>query len=268
MDSLHIILLAIVQGITEFLPISSSAHLIMLPEIFSWQDQGLSIDIILHFGSLLAVMLYFHKDVAHLWWGFVDLIRLKKTFDNQLFTNVLVATLPVLAAGFILKEIVSASLRNPLVIGMASIIFALLLYKADQRAEKNVNSISQMTSHHALLIGLSQVLALCPGVSRSGITMTASLFLGYSRVESAKFSLLISIPTILAASLLISYEIYALGNLSLNQEAIIAGFLAFIVSYSAILLMLRWLKRFTFLPFVIYRIGLGLVIIIFFMIAS
>ena len=265
MDFIQSLLLALVQGITEFLPISSSAHLILLPKIMQWQDQGVEIDIAVHIGTLLAVMLYFRKEVLSLIFGFFDCFSKENSARKGLFINLVVATIPVVIAGFLLKTLIEDDFRSALIIGVTSIVFGILLFLADRKAEENHKVIEGMPIKDAFLIGLSQMVALVPGVSRSGITMTSALFLGYSRTASAKFSLLLSMPTIFAAGTLIVFEMLKSPNPVQTQDALLSGAMAFIFGYLAIWGMMSWLKKSSFTPFVIYRVLLGVAILGFLM---
>jgi undecaprenyl-diphosphatase len=262
MNTLQILFTALIQGITEFLPISSSAHLILLPKIMNWVDQGLEIDVAVHLGTLMAVMLYFFRDVFKIAGGFFDLCKNKKTNSRHLFVNLVVATIPVVIIGLIAKDIIENDLRSAAVIAATSIIFGVVLFISDRRINKTNKEIDTMPLKDAVWIGLWQAIALIPGVSRSGITMTAALFLGYSRTDSAKFSLLLSMPTILAASLLIIYDMMQKADLAKISDAILAGIASFLVAYLVIWGMMAWLKRFSFTPFVIYRVLLGIIIFI------
>jgi undecaprenyl-diphosphatase len=257
MDWLNLIVLAIVQGVTEFLPISSSAHLILVPQLFPWEDQGLAIDVAMHIGTLLAVMAYFHAEVRRMITGGINLLRGKPDGDTRLLLQLALATVPVVIAGFLLRDIVATQLRSPLLIASTTIGFGILLYVADRKGETSERALAGMTYKDALLIGLFQALALIPGVSRSGITMTAGLFLAFSRTEAARFSLLLSIPTTMAAGLLGGYEIWKSGDTALQADALYAAVLAFFAALLAIWGLMAWLKNSSFTPFVIYRLILG-----------
>ncbi|MFN4015561.1 MAG: undecaprenyl-diphosphate phosphatase [Reyranella sp.] len=263
MDWLHTAVLAVVQGITEFLPISSSAHLILVPKITGWADQGLMIDVALHAGTLAAVILYFHKDTARMIRGGLRLLQGDFASPNARLALCMVAgTLPIVAGGFLLKGLVETELRNLFLIGLTTISFGVILWAADRHGEDDRMVFANMTVRAALLIGLAQVLALVPGVSRSGITMTAALFLGYRRDAAARFSMLLSIPTIIAAGSLVGIDLWKEGNVALGLDAIAAAGLAFVVALAAIAGLMAWLRRSTFLPFVIYRVVLGLILLI------
>ena len=262
MEILQIIILAIVQGITEFLPVSSSAHLILVPILTEWQDQGLAIDVAAHLGSLFAVLLYFRNDVIKLSVAGIHSCKTRSITgnDERLFWQLALATLPVLIIGFLAHDIVSTYLRNPLIIAAASIVFGLLLLYADKSAKHDVN-MSSLTFKNFVVIGLAQVLALIPGTSRSGITMTAGLMLGLDRQGAARVSFLMAIPVILCAA---AYE--SLKLLQLQAQVDLLNFLltaamSAISAFLAIHYFLRFLDRIGMLPFVIYRLLLGAVLI-------
>lgn len=249
--------LAVVQGITEFLPISSSAHLILVPALTGWADQGLTLDVAMHVGTLIAVMLYFRRDVAALFLGAADMLRARPTARARLTLQIVAATLPVVAAGFMLKEHVETDWRSPALIAATTVGFGLLLWAADRRGDRASGGIRDLAWQAALLIGLAQALALVPGVSRSGITITAALFLGLARTEAARFSLLLSIPTTAAAGALGLAELGAAPDASVIRDAVVGGGLALVSAYAAIAGMMAWLRRASLLPFVIYRLVLG-----------
>jgi undecaprenyl-diphosphatase len=220
------------------------------------------VDVATHLGTLMAVLIYFRRDT---WLMARDALRLPAgggvgASDERLFLKVLVATLPVVAVGFLVKDFVEGSLRNASVIAWMTLLFGLLLFWSDRRS--GGRSVRDMPVMDALLVGLAQVLALVPGVSRSGVTMTAALFLGYSRAEAARFSLLLSIPTILAASSLIGYELYQADALALTGDILSATVLAFIAALLAISGMMNWLRKASFTPFVLYRLLLGVGLLI------
>lgn len=269
MDFIHLFVLSFVQGVTEFLPVSSSGHLILLPQIMDWPDQGMGVDIAVHVGTLLAVVVYFSGDVRALFGGVRDLFLRRQTQSRALLTCLIVATLPVVVTGFVFMDMIARDFRYVPLIASTSIIFGILLFLADRRhgaaasdGGYNERTINAMSFRHALYIGLAQILALVPGVSRSGITMTAALFLGYSRTESAHFSLLLSMPTIFAAGILMAAEMAQNGNGVMIKDALLSGAMAFVFGYLVIWGMMSWLKKFSFTPFVIYRIALGLVLLL------
>ena len=253
MTLFQLAVLAVIQGITEFLPISSSGHLILVPELTSWPDQGLLIDVAVHIGSLLAVVLYFIRDIWRLTRG---LVARGKASTRPQVGMLIGATIPVGIAGFALHEIGQENLRDPQIIAWATIIFGVLLYVAD-RVGMTLRRMEHMTWGAAMTIGFAQVLALIPGTSRSGITMTAARMLGFERADAARFSMLLSIPVILAAGLLAGIDLYQAGDANLTSAALVAGGLAFVAAYIAIWGLMAWLRRASFTPFVIYRLALG-----------
>ena len=254
---LHLVVLAIVQGITEFLPISSSAHLILVPVFTGWADQGLALDVAMHIGTLLAVVLYFRRDVAMLLSGAVDIARRQSTPAARLALQIIAATVPVIVAGFLLKDRIESDWRSPVLIMVTTAGFGVLLWVADRRANRAEGSVDGLTWRDVLLIGAAQALALVPGVSRSGITMTAALLLGQSRPEAARFSLLLSIPTTAAAGGLGAMDLAGTQDAALQTDALIAGGLAFLSALAAIAGLMAWLRRASFTPFIIYRLALA-----------
>jgi undecaprenyl-diphosphatase len=259
MDLLQIIVLALVQGITEFLPVSSSAHLVLVPVLSGWNDQGIAVDVAAHLGTLLAVVAYFRHDAAGMLREALGRCG-TGTRDGGLLLKVIVGTLPVILAGALLKDLVAGGLRDGLVIAWMTIAFGILLYVADR--SRGTRALGEMDLRDAALIGLAQAMALVPGVSRAGVTMTAARFLGYSRAEAARFSLLLSIPTILAASALVGYELQASGERLLHRDLWLAAGLAFLAALAAISLMMKWLRRASFTSFVVYRLLLGFALLI------
>ncbi len=256
MTWLNLIVLAVVQGITEFLPISSSAHLILVPCIADWPDQGLDMDIAMHVGTLGAVLLCFWRDVWQMILGLWAAARMRKSAGGRLALQIVVATIPVVVAGVLVKDMVETAGRSILILGWTSLGFGVLLFAAD-RLGLTVRRIEHMNMPDAVAIGLAQAVALIPGTSRSGITMTAARLLGYERGEAARFSMLMSIPTIVAAGTLTGLDIYRLDQPVLTTAAIYAACLSFITALIAIAVLMHWLKRASFTPFAIYRIFLG-----------
>ncbi len=258
MDELaRTIILALLQGLTEFLPISSSAHLILPSRLLGWPDQGLAFDVAVHVGSLLAVMIYFRRDLLDLprgAWAALGSRRLNPEMQMLLLLGV--ATIPVGLAGVLLDERVSGQLRSIAVIATTTVVFGLLLGLADWRGGRD----RSLDMRAAIAIGLAQALAVIPGTSRSGITMTAALFCGLDRQSAARFSFLLSIPVILAAGAFKGWDWVAAPervNWALLSLSVLISALA---AYAAIALFLRLLDRLGFLPFVIYRCALGTVL--------
>lgn len=262
MANLQIAVLALVQGITEFLPISSSGHLILVPVLTGWPDQGLLADVAVHVGSLGAVMLYFWRDLAAMLYGLAIWRSggLLEQPGRQLLVLVVIGTIPVVLAGMALKLFGTEELRNAAVIGWATLGFGLLLYAADRLGPRE-RGVKEMGYGAALVIGLAQVLALIPGTSRSGITMTAARALGLERDEAARFSMLLSIPAIIAAGALLTLDLIELGQAELRSDVMVAAGLAFLSAWGTIALLMRWLERASFTPFVIYRCVLGVALL-------
>lgn len=262
MSLFHLLLVAIIQGITEFLPVSSSGHLILLPGLTGMDDQGLMIDVAVHVGTLGAVVLYFRSDVARAVAGLGDLIRGDRTSaDARLALNLIIATVPVVIAGFLLHlSGQTDALRNIAVIGWTMLLFGILLYWADQRSETTLTA-ADWTWRHALSMGLWQALALIPGTSRSGITITGARLLGYAREDAARLAMLMSIPTILASGTLLGLDVLQQGDVGAARDGALAALFAFLAAYLSIAVMMRLLKRLSYTPYVIYRVILGIVLL-------
>ena len=267
---LNILILAIIQGVTEFFPVSSSAHLVLFSKISGQSDQGLMIDVFLHLGSFFAVLAYFYSDVRSMLLQFSYILKKNNSYKgfvestkNFLLTKIILATIPILVVGFFAYDFVEEYLRNPKTIAWATIIFAIPLFYFDKKKDTK-NLLGNMPLPQSLIIGLAQTLALVPGVSRSGITMTASRSLGYNRSDSARFSILLSLPTILGAAALSLNKIIDSGNFQFGLQALTACILSFITSYLAIAFLMKWLKKATFTPFVIYRISFGIILLLWF----
>ena len=258
MPLIQLIVLAIVQGLTEFLPISSSAHLILAPLLVEgWADQGPLIDVAAHVGSLFAVMLYFRRDTGALVQGAVHAATGRASGERKLFLMIAAATLPVLAAGgFLVATGLDNAMRGPRVIAAASIGFGVLLWLAD-RAPTRDQDLSQLSWREALLIGLAQTFAVVPGASRSGVTMTAARWLGWSRPEAARFSMLLAMPTIAAFGLFAALKLVTDGAAGDLAAAAIVAALSFLAAFAAIAVFMRLTRSVSFTPFVAYRILLG-----------
>lgn len=261
MSLLHIVIVALVQGITEFLPISSQAHLILVPRVTGLCDQGLLVDIAVHVGTLGAVIVYLWRDCLRMGIGALNLARGRQTVDGRLFLQVVLATIPVLIAGYIFKKYFGLSFRSLEVIAWATVVFGLALWATD-RWGLCLRRIEHMSWDGALLIGCFQAIALIPGTSRSGITMTAARLLGFERIEAARFSLLMAIPVIIAAGTLAGLDVIEAGNAQFTRDVLLAAGLAFVAALIAIALLMGWLRRASFTPFVIYRLILGAVLLV------
>ena len=260
MDIIQTIILAIIQGLTEFLPISSSAHLILVSELSDWPDQGTAFDVALHLGTLLAVLYYFRSEVS-------DMLKAKHftSMDNAINSQlgiIVISTLPIVLVGGLFNDFVTENLRTSMVIALASIFFGIILYLADTNQQQR-SQVVNLSLKLGLIIGLFQVLALIPGTSRSGITIAAGLFLGLSRVEASRFSFLLAIPVIIAASVLQSYELFTNDQININYMNFILGIaISSFVAFLTIQWFLELVSRIGMLPFVIYRVLLGLIIIL------
>lgn len=264
MSLFHLVIVAIIQGITEFLPVSSSGHLILLPQLTGIEDQGLVIDVAVHVGTLFAVTLFFWRDVAE---GLAGLGRLARgradTAGARLSLSLIIATVPVILVGLVLKLTGAMEMmRSVAVIGWTMIIFGLLLYWSDQRGP-GVKHRQDWSPRDAVILGLWQAAALIPGTSRSGATITGARALGYTREDAARISMLMSIPTILASAVLIGGDVVAGANAQVALEAAIAAGFAFLAALLALTLMMRLLRTVSFTPYVIYRILLGLALLAF-----
>lgn len=256
MTEIHILVLALVQGITEFLPISSSGHLVLVPIFGGWEDQGLIMDVATHVGTLGAVMIYFWRDIWHMLRGLMNFTKGKRDSGARLAVLVFIATVPVIIAGYFLNKYIGPDYRTVEVIGWTTLGFGFLLYMSDKLG-LTIRRVEHAGVVDAIIIGLMQCLALIPGTSRSGITITAARFLGFERVDAARFSMLMSIPAILGAGVLKGQELYESGNAQLTNDAITAAGIAFVAAFIAVAIMMAWLKRASFTPFFIYRVILG-----------
>ncbi len=258
MDIYEVIFLAIIQGITEFLPISSSAHLILPSKILGFEDQGLAFDVAVHFGSLFAVLTYFRQEVIQLIQAWtLSITKKQHTSESRLAWYIALATMPAVFAGFVI-DVLDIQMRSILVIATTTLVFGIVLGFADKRSVKASRTEVQMND--ALFIGLAQCLALVPGTSRSGITMTMALFLGISREQAARFSFLLSIPLIIAATVLKTYDLLQFDGEVAWDMIFVGTVLSFATAYACITLFLKWIEKMGFMPFVIYRVILGLVL--------
>lgn len=251
------VVLAILQGLTEFLPISSSAHLILPSQLFGWPDQGLAFDVAVHVGTLLAVMAYFRHDIKKLSIGFIDSTFYRRpSQDGKLAWWIIMATLPAGLIGLCLNGFIEDYLRHTIVIAITTIIFGLALWYADQRTAL-VKQLTDMPLRHAIYIGLAQATALIPGTSRSGITITMALLLGYDRKAAAHFSFLLSIPLILLAGSYKTYELCTTVHPIPWSFIFMGAAVSCISAYICIHLFLKAIEKLSMTPFVIYRLLLG-----------
>jgi len=255
MDFVQILILSIIQGITEFLPISSQSHLILTSKLLGMSDQGLSFDIALHAGSLLAILIYYRKEVT----------KIMSISDEgiQYLKLIIIGSIPLPIIGLLFVDIVSENLRTINTIAFMTIVFALLLYFAERRNHENENSFATLSFFTIIFIGFMQTLAIMPGVSRSGIVITAALLLNYSREDSIKIAFLLSIPAIFMATVYQSMQLYEVGNIEILNEHLLGMILSFIFSYITIHLFISTINKISFTPYIVYRIALGLLLLTF-----
>jgi undecaprenyl-diphosphatase len=252
----QIIVLALIQGITEFLPISSSGHLILVPALTGWPDQGVVTDMVTNVGTLTAVIIYFWRDVVAMFKGAFDVVQRRETFNSHLVLNVIIGTVPIILVGILLKLThLDDHIRSTTLVAVNAVVFGVLLYMADAFGLLK-RTVRDVTWKVALIIGCAQALSLSPGTSRSGITMTAARGLGFVRPEAARFSFLLSIPANGAASALVIGDALKSGQ-HLGLDVILTGVLTFFVALGTIHFLMQMLRHMSFLPFVIYRVILG-----------
>lgn len=265
MALLHVFVLAVVQGLTEFLPVSSSGHLVLVSKAADYAglmvSQGtersrLLLDIAVHVGTLSAVCLYYYRDIGAMLAGLPGLLAGRVSPGARLAFLVITASVPLGLLGYFLVDRIVGSLRSIEVVAWSTIVFALILYATD-RIGMTLRRIEHMTFMSAVLIGCCQVLAMIPGASRAGISMSAARLLGYERTEAARFSLLMAIPAIAGPGLLLARDFYQSSDLQVGQEVILAAVVSFAVAYVTIAVMIRWLQYAGFAPFVVYRLLLG-----------
>ncbi len=265
METLQIIMLSLLQGLTEFLPISSSAHLILVPQLTDWTDQGLAFDVAVHVGTLIAVVSYFRQELQRMvveWFG--SMLGKGMTPDARLAWAVGLGTIPVGLAGLLFKEGIELYLRSPLVIATTTLLFGGLLWWADRSSRHQLDE-HQMGWKTVLVVALAQAVALIPGTSRSGITMTAGLMMGLTRQAAARFSFLLSIPVILLAGGLETRELIQ-QEAQVDWSALLMGMaLSAFSAYLTIHFFLRLLDRMGMVPFVLYRLLLGLFLLVMFL---
>lgn len=263
MDIIQVIILALVQGLTEFLPISSSAHLILVPIITGWPDQGLAFDVAVHAGTLTAVVMYFRKELAKMLVEWLGSLRGRHTPDSRLAWAVLFGTIPVGLAGLIFQGVISEHLRTPIVIAISTLFFGLLLWLADRNKNLTRDEHS-LQWKDVLIIGVAQAIALIPGTSRSGITITAALMLGLNRQAAARFSFLLSIPVIVLAGGLETLDYLEVASLTDINFLLLGALISALSAYACIHFFLKLLEKISMLPFVIYRMILGIVLLMLF----
>jgi undecaprenyl-diphosphatase len=263
MTTFHLLLIAFIQGVTEFLPVSSSGHLILLPNLTGLDDQGLIIDVAAHLGTLVAVILYFWADVRLAFFGTFRLLRGKvDTKGAFLALCLVIATVPVVIAGFILKITgLADAMRGITLIGWSMVIFGVVLYFADQKGDV-VKTADRWTLKDAAIMGLWQAVALIPGTSRSGITITAARMLGYARPDAARLSMLMSIPTIMASGALLSLDVIGTATAADLRDIALVAVMSGFAAWAALSVMMRLLRSVSYTPYVVYRIVLGLVLLV------
>lgn len=259
MSFTQILVLAIVQGLTEFLPVSSSGHLILIPALTGWPDQGVVTDVMVHVGSLFAVIAYFWRDVLMLLKGTGELVTRKDTPGARMAGYIALATIPALAFGAFMKlSGFQDAIRGVEIVAWNAVIFGILLYVADV-VGKRTKVMEDMKLSPALVIGIAQAIAIIPGTSRSGITMTAARFLGFERAEAARFSFLLGIPAIAAAGAFTALELIETGG-NIPADALKAAGLTFFAALAAIALLMAIVKRYGFFMFMVYRLLLAFVL--------
>lgn len=265
METAHIIWLALVQGLTEFLPVSSSAHLILVPNLLGWEDQGLAFDVAVHLGTLIAVVAYFRKDIVTLFFAWIGSMSSRSnTPESRLAWGVIVGTIPAGLVGVAFQDVIGEYLRSPLIIAATTIVFGLLLWYADRRA-KLVRDEYTLSWKDFVFIGCAQALALVPGTSRSGITITAGLLLGLTREASARYSFLLSVPIIVVSGLGVTKDLLQSTD-PVDVNALWLGtVIAAVSAFVCIHLFLAFINRIGMLPFVIYRLALGVLLLAIFL---
>ena len=258
---LQIVVLALIQGITEFLPISSSGHLLLVPVVTGWPDQGVLTDVMVHMGSFLAVVVYFWKDCVNLLTGFIDMLRGRRNAWGRLALLIVLGTIPAVVVGVILDKIGFMDMvrHMPVIVAWNAIIFGILLYVCD-RFGLTTRRMADMTWGPALIIGAAQAVAIIPGVSRSGITMTAARALGFERPEAARFAFLLGIPAIAGAGVLKLGEA-AHSGAHISGAMVLTMILTFFVALGTITVLMRLVRHVSFLRFAIYRVALGVVLL-------
>ncbi|MBL95629.1 MAG: Undecaprenyl-diphosphatase [Alphaproteobacteria bacterium MarineAlpha3_Bin5] len=260
MPTLQLFVLALVQGITEFLPISSSGHLLLVPLFTGWPDQGLIIDVAVHVGSLAAVIIYCWRDLLHMMLGLVAAFKGKITPHGRILGFLLISTIPIVVAGYFLNKEFPNGIRNLELLGWATLLFGIILYISD-KVGMTIRRLEHLTILDSILIGCAQVLALIPGTSRAGITITIARISGFERKECARFSMLLAIPVILGAGSLKGWDLYMTGNDTITITALIAGCLAFLSALITIWILMLWLQKSSYTPFAVYRILLGILLL-------
>jgi undecaprenyl-diphosphatase len=265
MDIIQALVLGVIQGITEFLPISSSGHLVFVPKIFGWADQGLGFDVIVHLGSLVAVVIYFRKKIWQMFQAFFSSKEELKT-DRKLAWLIILSIIPAGVIGLLFNDVIETNLRSTEVIAFGLIFWGVILWLADKYSQKNLNTkkLEHTTWKQSLFIGCVQAVALIPGTSRSGITMTAGLFSKFDKKSAAEFSFLMSVPIIFLAGMKKTLELFTTGLGDLSSLVLGVGFVSAAISgFVAISGLMKIIQKYSFKPFVIYRIVVGVLILVF-----
>ena len=258
MFELQYFLIGFIQGVTEFLPISSSGHLVLFAQLTNWEDQGLFTDIAVHFGTLFAVVIYLRKDINY----FLTNIFQFKLFEDQIIFKIMLSTLPSIILGYFIYDYVSLYFRSIQLIAFSSIVFAIILFFAD-RVKMESKSWNKITYIEALVVGLFQVLAFIPGASRAGVTITGARLLGYDRLNAVRFSMILSIPIILASMTLSLINIFNKEYVAINlYQSFSAALVAFITALLSIIFLMKFIKNANFNIFIIYRIVLGIILLV------
>lgn len=257
----QIVILSVVQGITEFLPISSSAHLVLVPHLLKMADQGLIMDLAVHIGTLLAVLVYYRRDVWDMGMSVLDWNNQERALSRRLAIYIVLSTIPAVVFGAAIHFALPDGIRSLQVITVTTLVFGVLMGIADKKGGMS-KTMADMTLKSAFMIGLAQAVALIPGTSRSGITMTTARFLGFGRVDAARFSFLLGIPATAAAGMIGLVDLLKSGDAGLGIDAALGVAFSFLAAIFAIHFMMKWLKKFGLLPFVIYRLILGGVLLV------
>ena len=253
MDFIHILILSAIQGITEFLPISSQSHLILTSAFLGMKDQGLGFDIALHSGSLFAILIYYRKEIAK--------ILSVSNEGMQYLKLIIIGSIPLPIIGLLFVDSVSTHMRSVESIALMTIIFAFILYFADTKNKDTISELKSISIFTIVFIGFMQTLAIMPGVSRAGIVITAALLTNYSREDSIKIAFLLSIPAIFMATVYQSMQLYGVGDIQILNEHLLGMFLSFVFSYITIHLFISTINKISFTPYIIYRLILGISLI-------
>jgi len=259
LDFLKAVVLGLIQGLTEFLPISSSAHLRIFPELFGWGDPGAAFTAVIQIGTELAVIIYFRKDIWRIGSAWIRSLfdpSLRGTLDARMGWYIIVGSLPIVVLGVLLKTVIERDFRSLWIIGTTLIVLGVVLGIAD-RVGRSDRTIRQMSLTHAVYLGLAQAMALVPGVSRSGATISMGRFLGYDREAATRFAFLLAIPAVIGAGVFELKEIPGGDNAYGTWPTLVATVVSFLVGYAAIAWLLRYVSTRSYLPFVVYRIALG-----------